>query len=443
MVKFLQVRINKIMLLVGAISALIIVWGGVFYLQQKNHTTGVFQEQSMLPAVKDAEPRSNLEILESEEFRSASIKEGSLAAVNVEKQNYISNESVLYSIENTSDYSLWFLPYRFSVNFHGYSKFLRQDNSKWINVPSNEIVVPEVTPNVSLVEIKPQQKFREAIPLNQLALSGTYKVVVFYTFSGSDLESFLKDPYAAYSNSFDVKKDVEWHSACLEDSEIAKKTLDAEYYSHAQIRGPLLIEIRNSLRDQIVASFPVTDVNDGIQYMTQFRKCGVYVIREFNRDNRKSEQAPGFELSLWKFSYDGRSEQKLVYYQVTDSERKSNFEYNQRFDVDPTERYIVLSRGYLGGKNAPHEVIIKDLQTQSDVFKLNDADILSRYPFAEGEIILDHWSVDGNYFYGRTVFAGHHEEDKVLSLFKIESETWKTEFYKFGEEPSNFYDTSE
>ncbi len=138
-----------------------------------------------------------------------------------------------------------------------------------------------------------------------------------------------------------------------------------------------------------------------VAHPMEIHPCALYVIRQFNFDERLRTHRFGFETSFWKYSYDGHGEKLFNFINFDDviynRAGRTTFGYN--FRVSPDERFVVLERGYMGGE--VQEVVVKDLSDKDfkEVFVLPMKDINVREPGILGSISFLDWSRDGRYLW--------------------------------------------
>jgi len=168
--------------------------------------------------------------------------------------------------------------------------------------------------------------------------------------------------------------------------------------------------------------FQIDNVPSGYSSFVKLRKCGVYVIRMFNFDPKKSKQDPGFKAELWNYDYKNRGNKLIV---LSEKENNGDFksDYSYEFNVDPNENYLVLEQSYLGKDD--YSLIIKDLKTLKDVFTLYLKDVVSKYPdVVPGSFGLGEWTADGKELWG-DIYEGALD----TAYYRIEAGTWKVDVY--------------
>lgn len=223
-------------------------------------------------------------------------------------------------------------------------------------------------------------------------------VVLFYFF------------YIAPKNNNQIKQEK---SACLSDDRVARYEIDKK-------RGITSIFIENKRSSKEVFDFQIDSILS-VYHPIELHKCGVYVLRGFNFDSKKMVPLKGFSRGLWKYSYDF-SYSELLNFANEGVKGAPVVYYSYDFRVDPTEKYVVLEKGY-SGKN-DYAVMIKNLETKEDVFTLPMKEIADLNNELVGNFGMNEWTKDGKYYWGN-IFDGAN----VLAFFRVESETWKMEFF--------------
>ncbi|MFH0776436.1 MAG: hypothetical protein V1936_02385 [Patescibacteria group bacterium] len=181
---------------------------------------------------------------------------------------------------------------------------------------------------------------------------------------------------------------------------------------------PLEIFIRDKTTKAELSKFRVEDIKESY-HPVEVRICGVYVLRQFNYDSKKSEKNIGYRNEFWRYDYLGVGE-KLVLLSEKPDEYVSY--YNSDFRVDPLERYVVLEKGYLGEKD--YALIIKDMGTKEDVYTLSYQKLFQEHPEITGGFNMRDWSADGRYFWG-DIFYGAD----VSAYFRIDTQNWTYELF--------------
>lgn len=204
------------------------------------------------------------------------------------------------------------------------------------------------------------------------------------------------------------------HGPCLANNEFA------DYYPRLPIAlKPVTISVKDKNTNQEKFSFQIKNVLE-TYFTVQSRKCGVYAIRLFNYDPKKTKQDPGYREEIWKYTYDGKGESIILL-----SKKLEEFKlyYSSDFQIDPLERYATLIKGYLGSSD--YAVVIKSLKTFEDIFVLSMTEIEKQNAEIMGNISFeDWWSDDGRYFWGRT-----HIGANTLGFFRINTTNWNAEIF--------------
>lgn len=212
-------------------------------------------------------------------------------------------------------------------------------------------------------------------------------------------------------------------SVCLKDNEYADYTIDEKYAKEIKVpKNPLVISVRDKQTLKEKFSFRIENINTDIAHSLELYKCGVYVMRFFNYDPKKTKQDSGFKVELWKYSYDGKG-QSILLFSKKDAAGNFKGDFSYIFSIDPQEKYIVLERGYLGSPD--YAGVIKELGTLKDAFVLTLEDIKKINPAVEPGIIgLGKWSNDGKLVWG-TVFNGPVDTGYI----RVEVGAWKTDVF--------------
>lgn len=212
------------------------------------------------------------------------------------------------------------------------------------------------------------------------------------------------------------------HELCLADDEFADYPIDEKYAKEIRTpKIPLIIFVRDSATNKEKFSFQINDIElRGPR--PQLRKCGVYVIRKFNYDPKKTKQDPGYREELWRYGYDGVGENILL---LAEKDMSGVFraEFSGIFQIDPNEKYLVLEKSYLGQDN--YALVVKDINTLEDLFTLRLKDILEGHPdIVPGSFGFGVWLENGEYLCGY-IFIGIRD----TAYGCIKTGTWETEIF--------------
>ncbi len=149
----------------------------------------------------------------------------------------------------------------------------------------------------------------------------------------------------------------------------------------------------------------------------ELHRCGVYARRTFGYDFQKKILLADYREELWKYNFNGIGSSI-----IKDESRLSTENILGDFRIDPTEKYLVLRKGYLGSPD--FAIIIKDIHTLKDVFTLPLTEIEKQNPNLVGDIGFiessdNAWSSDGRYFWA-DLADGANE----LGFIRIDSTDW-------------------
>ena len=214
-----------------------------------------------------------------------------------------------------------------------------------------------------------------------------------------------------------IKKIDQNTKHCLADDEVASyeiKKKENLTYSEATVT----IFIENQNIDLKKYSFKIENIRKNY-HPVEIHKCGVYVVRMFNHDPKKSKQDPGYREEFWKYDYSGKGEMIIL---LAEKPKEFISYYSPDFRVDPAEKYIVLEKGYLGADD--YALVIKNLETKEDTFVLPFKKIADEYPDLIGSFRFREWTENGRYFWG-DIFVGAN----VLGFFRIDALNWKTDIF--------------
>lgn len=202
---------------------------------------------------------------------------------------------------------------------------------------------------------------------------------------------------------------------CLNDNRVANYKFEDE-------KAPLvnvIVSIYDKNTDKEILSFKIENVFK-TSTSVELHQCGIYVIRFFDYDPKKSKQNLGYKDEFWRYDYSGRGEGLILL-----SEKPKEFisYYSLDFRVDPLEKYIALEKGYLGKED--YSLVIKNLKTKENAFVLSMKTVVEQYPNIVGYFGLREWTKDGRYFWGR-IFEGAN----VNGFFRIDNLNWKTDIFE-------------
>lgn len=217
------------------------------------------------------------------------------------------------------------------------------------------------------------------------------------------------------------------HGPCLADDEEVMYS----YPEESLLIVPLTITIKDKNTGEKKLSFRIENFNHEYRHLSRIHKCGFYFIKMINYDPKKTKQDPGFKEELWRCKYDKVCEKIITLAEKDESGIYHSF-YNSFFSIDLVERYLILTQGYLGSPD--YALVIKNLETNEDVFVLTLKEITNEYPHFMGVFSFSHisslgeWIKNGKYFWGEIA-----DQANVLAFFRIERDTWKYEIFEAPE----------
>lgn len=190
---------------------------------------------------------------------------------------------------------------------------------------------------------------------------------------------------------------------CLSNDEFADYLIDEKYNPRIRVpKVPLIISVKDKKTLQEKFNFQIENIEPrGPRPL--IRKCGVYVIRRFNYDPQKTEQAPGYREEIWRYRYNGFGEAIFL---LAEKDEKGIFkaEFGGDFQIDPNENYLVLTKWYVGHKD--YALLIKNINTLEDLFLLKLKDIVEKNKdILPGSFGFGNWLEDGKYLCG-DIFYG-------------------------------------
>lgn len=203
------------------------------------------------------------------------------------------------------------------------------------------------------------------------------------------------------------------HGECLEDDEVADYIIDKkEKSAHVLVKKTTNIKTTSIKVDGIIPTH---------YHLIELHKCGVYFIHEINYDVNKRRSTPGYKNELFIRSYNGAS-RAIMTFSETDQFGNYKLFHDDDFRIDPKEKYLALTTGYLGSPD--FALVIKNLKTLKDVFTLPFADILAKNPSLEGDIAFNEWTEDGGYFWAN-IFGGA----PIIGFIRIDTTNWTYELF--------------
>src|SRR3989344_3082101 len=87
------------------------------------------------------------------------------------------------------------------------------------------------------------------------------------------------------------------YNSCLSDNEYADYSIDEKYAKEIKIPTvPVTIFVRDKLSNEVKSSFVI----ENLIPLVRMYKCGIYMVREFNK------RVPDSRSELWKYDYSGK-----------------------------------------------------------------------------------------------------------------------------------------
>lgn len=183
-------------------------------------------------------------------------------------------------------------------------------------------------------------------------------------------------------------------SSCLTSDEIADFDYNIDLYSSRGVKIPYqsttTIYIRNKNTNKEIFRFTISDVYTNSDSL-EIHKCGVYVIRNFDLDEKKDFYK---RHELWRYTFNG--EGKIL------MNNEELLPYDPIVRVDLFENYLALTQYYLG--HPDHAIVIKNLKIPQleDILIIRPIDIWQNSPQLNKErrIGVVGWSKNGKYLWG-------------------------------------------
>jgi len=212
-------------------------------------------------------------------------------------------------------------------------------------------------------------------------------------------------------------------TGCLNKDEVAEITVERKQRDLGDSEGRVLVLIKNRIGNKEKRRFYADNIRVNY-HSVESHGCGVYAVRMFNYDYSKTLQPFGYREELWTYDYTGEGNAILL---LTEKSEKYVSYYDQDFRVDPSERYLVLEKGYAGSSDGVYDIVFKDLKTMENVFVLPVSEVWENNPdtISGSSVGFDQgWSKDGRYFWAN-FFGGA----PVFGYIRIDSQTWTYELF--------------
>jgi len=217
------------------------------------------------------------------------------------------------------------------------------------------------------------------------------------------------------------------HTTCLGGNEYVDYKIEKSPLGG----GVVQIFIKDKDTNQEKFSFQTENIIESYHPM-ELHKCAIYVIKEFNFDEKKHKPLPGYSVELWRYQYNDNGEGEKIL-AIAGEDNSGNFivYYSYDFRIDPLERYLTLMKGYLGSSD--YGIVIKGLKTLNDIFVLEMTEIERQHPEIVGNISFitgvgnikyNGWSDGGRYFWVDTHYGAVR-----LGFIRIDTTNWKYEIF--------------
>jgi hypothetical protein len=202
-------------------------------------------------------------------------------------------------------------------------------------------------------------------------------------------------------------------SECLGEGEVAEYTLINK--NREEDSASIRITNKTSGVGAEYFSVPISDAND--YHPIEIHHCGIYTMSDAGYDFKNRKALVNYRRILWKYNYQGIGTEV-----ISDSSQVSGINILSDFRIDPTEKYLVLLRGYLGSPD--FALVIKNIKTLKDVFILPITDIEKQNPNIVGDIGFietapTSWTFDGRYFW-----ADLGDGATELGFIRVDSTDW-------------------
>ncbi len=216
---------------------------------------------------------------------------------------------------------------------------------------------------------------------------------------------------------------------CLDE----KKEVSYKIEEKESPLADVIVFVNDKFTGKELSSFKIENIRKNY-HPIELHQCGVYVIKMFNYDPKKTKQDPGYKTELWKYDYSNKGKPVVLFHEKIDENGIKTYKsyYGTDFRVNPSEKYVALEKwtltefdrgGFVDGKDL--SMAIKNLETKEDVFVLPANEIQKKNPNLAGGFDMREWTKDGRYFWG-DIFDGAD----TLAFFRIEADTWKWEIFE-------------
>lgn len=189
-----------------------------------------------------------------------------------------------------------------------------------------------------------------------------------------------------------------------------------------------LLEVRINNKENVERrEFTILNVT-GANKPFEIRKCGIYVVRQFNIDTRTLELSDNFNISLWQFDFASKGGRKILDQAYNDNSGKEVVAFSFDFRVSPNEQFVVVTEGNTFREK--YNLVIKSLvnftpNNLEDAMVIPFKDMIRTNPNIHGSIGFLEWSDDSRYFWGN-IFDGA----EVTAFFRVDMQNKSFEVYE-------------
>jgi len=209
---------------------------------------------------------------------------------------------------------------------------------------------------------------------------------------------------------------------CLEENEVAEYEIRKEKTVGGDGIAIITVKDKKSQKEQF--NFRIDILQTDHYHPIELHKCYVYAAKSFNYDYTTRRPLPDYRAEIWRYNYKGNGEKVVLLDKDTlGSLKRYEHFFSSDFRVSPSEKYIVLERGYLNKDD--YALVIKDLKTKEDIFTLPSKYLQKTNSNFIGVFDMLKWSEDSRYFWG-SVSDGAY----VNGYFRIDTQNWKVDIFE-------------
>ena len=229
---------------------------------------------------------------------------------------------------------------------------------------------------------------------------------LYYLHNHNDIQNQKKSQNTIYIEDKEVLNE---NLICRDQIKSLKWDDKINVYKN-QSSGDMSVEVV-SIKDEKY-NFLIKDVNVGSIDSFIESNCHFYTTKFLNVE-RKPE-ALNYDASLWQYSYTGKGKKILDFTERT-NEDNIKFIYSLGYSVDPKEKFVALSHGYV--YEGEMYLYVKELSTLKDVALVDlKNDVFKKHPEMFGDVLFEnvHWPKDGKYF-----LAPFHDQADVIGYIRV------------------------